>query len=266
MARRGGSATACSPARHHHDLLRSADRGRHRKLDAAEHAGRLHRIAGLADIRDAGHSGDRRGRARHGALVLMDNTWATPAPPPGVRAWRRLVDPGRHQIYRRPLRHLLGTVSANADDAAAAEGDGLQDGTLRRPRRHVSRRCAACARLPCGCAPSGVGIDDCAVARTAPGGAQRPASRLPSDPGHAIWKRDFTGACGLFGMVLQARAGEGRVCLPRRARRCSASAPRGAASKASPSRSMRPATAPPRPGRRAARWCASMSASRTSRI
>ncbi|TLP49231.1 cystathionine beta-lyase [Cohaesibacter sp. CAU 1516] len=26
---------------------------------------------------------------------------------------------------------------------------------------------------------------------------------LPSDPGHAIWKRDFTGACGLMGVVLK---------------------------------------------------------------
>ena len=26
---------------------------------------------------------------------------------------------------------------------------------------------------------------------------------LESDPGHAIWKRDFTGASGLFGVVLQ---------------------------------------------------------------
>jgi len=26
---------------------------------------------------------------------------------------------------------------------------------------------------------------------------------LPGDPGHAIWKRDFTGACGLFGVVLK---------------------------------------------------------------
>ena len=27
---------------------------------------------------------------------------------------------------------------------------------------------------------------------------------LESDPGHAIWKRDFSGACGLFGVVLKA--------------------------------------------------------------
>jgi cystathionine beta-lyase len=26
---------------------------------------------------------------------------------------------------------------------------------------------------------------------------------LPSDPGHALWKRDFTGASGLFSMVLK---------------------------------------------------------------
>jgi cystathionine beta-lyase len=26
---------------------------------------------------------------------------------------------------------------------------------------------------------------------------------LPSHPGHAIWKRDFLGACGLFGVVLR---------------------------------------------------------------
>jgi cystathionine beta-lyase len=27
---------------------------------------------------------------------------------------------------------------------------------------------------------------------------------LPDDPGHAIWRRDFLGACGLFGVVLKA--------------------------------------------------------------
>jgi len=26
---------------------------------------------------------------------------------------------------------------------------------------------------------------------------------LESDPGHALWKRDFLGACGLFGVVLK---------------------------------------------------------------
>ena len=25
---------------------------------------------------------------------------------------------------------------------------------------------------------------------------------LPDDPGHALWRRDFSGACGLFGFIL----------------------------------------------------------------
>ncbi len=35
---------------------------------------------------------------------------------------------------------------------------------------------------------------------------------LPGDPGHAIWKRDFTGACGLFGVVLKEGSTEGALC------------------------------------------------------
>lgn len=31
---------------------------------------------------------------------------------------------------------------------------------------------------------------------------------LPGDPGHAIWKRDFSGACGLFGVVLKEGVSE----------------------------------------------------------
>ena len=31
---------------------------------------------------------------------------------------------------------------------------------------------------------------------------------LPEDPGHAIWKRDFLGACGLFGVVLKPASKE----------------------------------------------------------
>ncbi len=35
---------------------------------------------------------------------------------------------------------------------------------------------------------------------------------LPGDPGHAIWKRDFTGACGLFGVVLKEDITERALC------------------------------------------------------
>jgi cystathionine beta-lyase len=29
---------------------------------------------------------------------------------------------------------------------------------------------------------------------------------LPGDPGHALWKRDFAGACGLFGVLLRTES------------------------------------------------------------
>src|SRR6266576_2856449 len=35
---------------------------------------------------------------------------------------------------------------------------------------------------------------------------------LPGDPGHAIWKRDFTGACGLFGVVLKEGVTDRALC------------------------------------------------------
>ncbi len=138
-----------------------------------------------------------------GAQVLMDNTWATP-------------------LYFRPLEHgvdlaiqagtkyigghsdlMLGSVAANAATVAAlkntvrlcgqCEGPddvylglrGLRTLAVRLERHYKS------------------GL---AVARWL---EQRPEvlrllhPALPSHPGHAIWKRDFSGACGLFSMVLK---------------------------------------------------------------
>ena len=53
--------------RHHDHLLRSADRRRHRRADAAQHARGVRRGAGLAVVRDAGRAGDRRRRRTHAA-------------------------------------------------------------------------------------------------------------------------------------------------------------------------------------------------------
>ncbi len=40
------------------------------------------------------------------------------------------------------------------------------------------------------------------MARHPAGSRRRPHPALPSCPGHAIWKRDFTGASGLFSVLL----------------------------------------------------------------
>jgi cysteine-S-conjugate beta-lyase len=138
-----------------------------------------------------------------GARVLMDNTWATP-------------------LYFQPLQHgvdlsiqagtkyigghsdiMFGCVAANAaalpdlktvtgtmglcvgpDDVYLAMR-GLRTMSVRLQRHNKS------------------GLE---VARWL---EKRPEVKrvlhpgLPSDPGHEIWKRDFTGACGLFSIVLQ---------------------------------------------------------------
>ena len=47
------------------------------------------------------------------------------------------------------------------------------------------------------------GLDGRALARRRPEVARVLHPALASDPGHAIWKRDFTGACGLFSFVLK---------------------------------------------------------------
>lgn len=139
----------------------------------------------------------------HGASMLMDNTWATP-------------------LFFQPLAHgvdlsiqaatkyigghadvMLGYVAANEKHAARlhqthgdlglyASGDdcflglrGLRTLAVRL-KRHQETGLTLARWL--GARPE--------VARIL-----HPA--LPGDPGHTLWKRDFSGACGLFGMVLK---------------------------------------------------------------
>ena len=138
-----------------------------------------------------------------GALVLMDNTWASPL---YFRALEKGVDLSIQSATKYIGGHsdlMMGTVSANAkawpplkemafslglcvgpDDMNMALR-GLRTLGVRLARHHES------------------GLK---VARWL---EQRPEvlrvlhPGLPSDPGHAIWKRDFTGACGLFGVVFK---------------------------------------------------------------
>jgi cysteine-S-conjugate beta-lyase len=138
-----------------------------------------------------------------GALVLMDNTWATPL---YFRALDFGVDLSIHAGTKYFSGHsdvMLGTVAANdatiadlrnfvrlnglhlAPDDAYLSQRGLRTLDVRLARHHES------------------GL---AVARWL---EQRPEvlrllhPAMPNDPGHALWKRDFTGASGLFGVVLK---------------------------------------------------------------
>jgi cystathionine beta-lyase len=138
-----------------------------------------------------------------GASVLLDNTWATPIYFPALQRGVDLSIQAATKYIGGHADVMIGYVSANAS--------------------HAARLSDAHANL--GLYASG---DDCFLAlrgiRTLPTRlarhqdtarklaiwlAARPEiarvlyPALETDPGHAIWKRDFLGASGLFGIVFK---------------------------------------------------------------
>jgi cysteine-S-conjugate beta-lyase len=139
----------------------------------------------------------------HGAVVLMDNTWATP-------------------LFFQPLAHgvdlsiqaatkyigghadvMLGYVSANEKHAARlhqthgdlglfASGDDCFLGLI--GLRTLAVRLKQHQQ-------TGLTLARWLKARPEVARILHPA--LPDDPGHTLWKRDFSGACGLFGVILK---------------------------------------------------------------
>ncbi len=138
-----------------------------------------------------------------GATVLMDNTWGTPL---YFRAFDKGVDLSIQAGTKYIGGHsdiMFGCVSANAAHyvtlKATMNGLGLCVGPddiylALRGLRTLGVRLARHNE-------SGL--------RVARWLQQRPEvlrvlhPGLPNHPGHAIWKRDFTGACGLFSIVFK---------------------------------------------------------------
>ena len=138
-----------------------------------------------------------------GAVVLTDNTWGTP-------------------LYFRPLEHgvdlsiqagtkyigghsdiMFGCVSANArthgqlKDAYHQLGLCVGPDDIYLALRGLRTMGVRLARHQ----ESGLKVAHWLENRLEVLRVLHPA--LESDPGHAIWKRDFTGACGLFSIVLR---------------------------------------------------------------
>ena len=192
------------PLRRRDHLFRSADRRRHRQPVQAQHQGGAGRGARLAVLRNARHSRDRRGRAcarraRHRRQHLGDA-----AVSPLARARRRYQHAGRDQIYRRPFRHHVRHDFGQREGLAAGRRGASACSASAPDPTTCSWRCAACARFRCGWRSiTGPALE---MARWLAGRPEvvsvlHPA--LESHPGHAIWKRDFTGASGLFSIVLK---------------------------------------------------------------
>jgi cystathionine beta-lyase len=138
-----------------------------------------------------------------GAAVLMDNTWATPL-------YFQALDKGVDLSIQAGTKYIgghsdimFGTVSANMayagrlketfntlglcagpDDIYLAQR-GLRTMGVRLAQHHAN----------------GLTVARWLAARPEVLRVMHPA--LESDPGHAIWKRDFSGASGLFSLVLK---------------------------------------------------------------
>ena len=138
----------------------------------------------------------------HGAVSLIDNTWASPL---GFAALEQGCDIVMMSLSKHVGGHsdlMMGAASAGKRWYAALRRTAQELGQV------VSPDDAALAAR--GLRTMGVRLE--AQTRSALAIAawleQQPqvvrvlCPMLPSDPGHALWKRDFTGGCGLFGFVL----------------------------------------------------------------
>ena len=138
----------------------------------------------------------------HGAKVLMDNTWGIHF----FQPFRHGVDVSIQALTKYVVGHsdvLLGGVVTNSD----ADWERVRLATLALGQYASPDDCWLALR---GVRTMAVRLDRqeasaLAVARWLAGRPEvarvlHPA--LPSCPGHALWARDFSGACSLFGMAL----------------------------------------------------------------
>jgi cystathionine beta-lyase len=138
-----------------------------------------------------------------GALVLMDNTWATPL---FFNAFGKGVDLSIQAGTKYIGGHsdiMFGTVSANAAALPALKTTHGNMGLCAGPDdiylalRGLRTLGVRLARHQ----ESGLHVARWLQKRPEVLRVLHPA--LESDPGYAIWKRDFTGASGLFSVVLK---------------------------------------------------------------
>jgi cystathionine beta-lyase len=138
-----------------------------------------------------------------GAVVLMDNTWATPL---YFRAFDKGVDLSIHAGTKYIGGHsdiMFGCISANAKTLPALKTVMQTMGLCVGPDdmylalRGLRTMAVRLARHN----ESGLRVARWLRDRPEVLRVLHPA--LESDPGHKIWKRDFSGACGLFSIALK---------------------------------------------------------------
>jgi cystathionine beta-lyase len=138
-----------------------------------------------------------------GAVVMMDNTWATPL-------YFKALDKGVDLSIQAGTKYIgghsdimFGCISANEKTyPALKEAHGLMGLCVGPDDVFLALRGlrTMAVRLKQH-NEAGLKVARWLEARPEVARVMHPA--LESDPGHAIWKRDFTGATGLFSIVLK---------------------------------------------------------------
>ena len=139
----------------------------------------------------------------HGAVVLMDNTWATPLLfPPHERGVDIAIEAGTKYLGGHS-DILLGMISANERCIKALRDTFLAFGACPSPEdvwlglrglRTMELRLRTQEKKT---------LDMARWLQKRPEVLRVLHPALPDDPGHAIWKRDFFGSSSLFSVVLK---------------------------------------------------------------
>lgn len=149
----------------------------------------------------------------HGAVSLIDNTWATPL---GFPALQHGCDIAIMALTKHVGGHsdvMMGSVSAGADHYEAIRQMAQALGQVVSPddAALVSRGLRSMeVRLRQETA-SALQIAEWLAARDDVAHVLCPM--LPGAPGHDLWQRDFDGGCGLFSFVLKGRDTAARAKL-----------------------------------------------------
>ncbi|THV13578.1 cystathionine beta-lyase [Rhizobium rhizophilum] len=141
---------------------------------------------------------------KHGCVVTIDNTWATPL---YFKALDFGADVTIHAATKYPSGHsdiLMGTVSANAKHWQVLKEANITLGICGAPddSYQILRGLRTMGLRLEHHYKSALSVARWLEARDDVARVLHPA--LESFPGHAIWKRDFKGASGVFSFVLPA--------------------------------------------------------------
>lgn len=138
-----------------------------------------------------------------GAVSVLDNTWASPL---GFPALERGIDVTLMALTKHVGGHsdvMMGSASAGADLYAKLRNRAQQLGTVVSPddAALVLRGLRTLHLRLRHETESALAVAGFLAAR--PEVAQVLCPMLPGAPGHDIWRRDFTGGCGLFSFVFK---------------------------------------------------------------